>query len=197
MDATQPQEEPLLFPSGALGEFLNRWFSKHLHAMGEPALAELRAPTDTTAFEAYRFLRLPTFDRPEMVRVQKNADEAAEATMKVLDGRGGYHPGKVCLERIKTLSSATVETWARLMQSVETAGFWSLPTEEQPYLDKYGELISYDDLDGERSVLEGIRGERYHVVHRASPMDSESRKEGKFGALCAHFLKSMKSPRRQ
>ena len=89
-------DEPF-FPDRIFGrdqeenDFVVEWYSKHLRAMKEPSLWKL-AQNDRSAV-VYRFLWLPTFDRPVSVRLVKSGESALLDAVE-LDGRGGYEPGK-------------------------------------------------------------------------------------------------------
>ncbi|MCA9031768.1 MAG: hypothetical protein KDA69_10925 [Planctomycetaceae bacterium] len=85
------------FPPGTIGanEELgngagNSWYGMHLISMNESPLWKRDAPVPTT----YRFLYVPTFSNPFMIRVQN--DEARQdwsVTAKVTNCRAGFFSG--------------------------------------------------------------------------------------------------------
>ena len=149
----------------ALSRFEAKWFSQHLKAMGEPSLWVLpRRDRDATV---YRLLLLPSFDHPRCVRID-GSGEGARLRVKVLDGRGGYEPGQVAIERSTTLAR---DRQARLERLLEEAAFWDLPTR----------IDDNNVCDGDQLIVEGVQGGKYHVVSRAVP-------EPRFARLCDYLL---------
>jgi hypothetical protein len=164
---TGPYFPPLVFEQeGSLNEFVATWYGKHLKAMSEPSLWELSR--NAPAVAAYRFLWLPTFDRPVCVRAEKRGTSAT-LVLLILDGKGGYEPGDVAVMKERKLSSAE---WAEIERLTERAKFWELPT-------KGGE----SGCDGEKYIFEAVRDGRYHIVVRWSPDGSE------YTDLCDYMLK--------
>ncbi len=162
---------PRFFPAGAFSErndsaaFIDRWYSKHLAALGEPSLLTLtQRDRDVTI---YRLLWLPSFHHPVCVRIER-ASEGARLHAKVLDGKGGYDPGQIAIDRRLTLDA---EQWDRLEQLLDEAAYWELPTR----------LADDGGCDGDQLVVEGVRGGKYHVVDRWDP-------DPVYKALCHHML---------
>jgi hypothetical protein len=139
------------------------WYSKHLAAMGEPALWLWR-DRDMTA---YRLLWLPSFDHPVCVRIDRTGD-GARLQARVLDGKGGYEPGQVAVEKRLALDSAQ---WSNLVRHLEAASFWDIPTK----------LKGDGGCDGDQLIIEGIKGGKYHVVDRWEP-------DPAYAALCRTML---------
>ena len=161
----------LFFPDLAFDEekdhsdFVAKWYSKHLRAMGEPSLwAHARDPQNPTV---YRLLWLPTFRHPVCVRIHRTPSGATlHAT--VLDGKGGYEPGFVAIERDIVLSE---KQWIDMSELVERAGFWDMPTR----------LEDDGGCDGDQLIVEGLSGAKYHLVDRWEA-------EGHYERLCRQML---------
>ena len=146
------------FPAGAFSErqdlgFRDEWYSKHLAAMGEPSLPAL-AQRDRDA-TVYRLLWLPSFHHPVCVRIERTG-EGARLHAKVLDGKGGYEPGQIAIDRILTLDA---EQWNHLDRLLQEAAFWEMPTQ----------LEDDGGCDGDQLIVEGVNGGKYHVVDRWEP----------------------------
>jgi MFS family permease len=130
-------------------EFIARWYSAHLAAMGEPSLWMLsRRDSHATI---YRLLWLPTFDHPVLVRIERTR-QGAKLRASVLNGMGGYAPGQIAIDRTFSLGA---DQFRALYRNVEQAAFWDMPTE-------LGEL----GLDGDQLIVEGVTAGKYHVVDR-------------------------------
>ena len=152
------------FPIGLFGngdwkqvdEFVRGWYSYHLSAMQEPPLSCGKSQ----AQESYRFVWLRTFDNPIAVRVNRfGKDVHLEAV--VLNGQGGYDAGQVSQRVSKRLA---FEQWEELLIEAEAADFWHLPA-------------TADDqgFDGAQWIIEGRKGDRYHLVDRWSGSDGVQR----------------------
>jgi hypothetical protein len=162
--------EAFYFPAGSLTEaadasdldaFRRGWYSRALHAMGEPSLS-----CGTSGPESYRFLWLRTWGRPVAVRFR--ADAAALDVVE-LDGAGGYDPGKVLRKASEHLGPADS---AALRSALEAAAIWSMPPEST----RMG-------LDGAQWILEARREGEYRVIDRWSP------EPGPFRALCELLIR--------
>ena len=88
---------------------------------------------------------------------------------RVLDGKGGYNPGQVAIDKRVTLDAAQTR---ELERHVEQAGFWTMPTEE-----KMDGFVT----DGDTLFLEGARRGVYHGVPRILPDPAYTR-------MCHHIL---------
>jgi hypothetical protein len=160
------------FPAGALSEredlseFVHDWYSQHLIAMGEDPLGPV-ALRDRDA-TIYRLLWLPSFHHPVCVRVERKGEEA-RLRATVLDGKGGYDPGQIAIERRFRVDA---ETWHQLERLLDEAKYWTLPTR-----------LASDDVgcDGDQLVLEGVRRGNYHVVDRWAP-------ERAYANVCRYLL---------
>jgi hypothetical protein len=128
------------------------WYSKHLRAANEPSLS--CGPSGSE--ETYRFTWLRTFHAPVVVRVAWSGDQG-ELVATVLDGAGGYEPGKI----EKTVKRAlTAAEWKALAAAIARTGLWKMAL-----VDRSGGV----GVDGAEWVVEGRHGDEYHLVTRWSP----------------------------
>lgn len=136
------------FPDGIFGprSIAERWYSRHLAAMGEPSLHAMRG----RGRRAIRLLLLPTWDHPVAVRVE-HGPRGVELTRRTLSGQGGYDPGRLASE---TTRSLRVEDWRAIESALRDARFF-----EQP-------ATSHLGRDGTQWIVEVVDGDRYHVVDR-------------------------------
>jgi len=147
------------FPNLAFGEradiheFVNKWYSKHLRAMKEPSLLNVASDEH---LHTYRFLWLRTFHQPIALRLDIGPQSDGILTVKVLNGAGGYKPGKLITRRTIELPPTNVAPFLELLDEI---GFWELP----------GPDPNSGGVDGAQWVLEGVRDGRYHVVDRWTP----------------------------
>jgi hypothetical protein len=158
------------FPDGALHptnpsleKFVRTWYSLALYEMREPSLS-----CGASVPEQYRLLLLPTWGPPTAVRVTKVGKHPI-FTAIALRGSGGYRLGEVALWRARRLSKQEGD---ELDATLIRADFWRTPTHDY---DRYGG-------DGAQWILEGRKGDRYHVVDRWSPED------GPFREACVRLL---------
>src|SRR5262249_26556921 len=86
--------------------------------------------------------------------------------LRVLDGKGGYDPGKLSMQKEFVLNEADSRLFETLLRD---SGFLQMPCREQSKI---------MGLDGEVSVLEGVAGGRYHVIARwcAGSVQTDERK---------------------
>lgn len=154
------------FPPGALDprseleSLFDDWFSKHLRSMDEPPLW----PVPDNQPLAFRFIGLPTWDKPYAVRVERQGD-GWSLVGKMTEGDGGYDEGPVLRSVSGRLSPSEAH---RLDKLVGKLGFWELPG-----------VIDDGGCDGVRWVLEAVESGRYHVAHRWCP------DKGEFAKFCS------------
>lgn len=143
----------------SLDDFVQRWYAKHLSAMKEPSLSCGSLDAD----ESYRFTWLRTFHRPIVVRLSWLRD-GGDLVAVVLDGAGGYEPGKVAKTVRRRIEG-------REWQSLQAAltGFWTLPTKNK---------ADANGCDGAQWIIEGRRQGQYHIVDRWTPDDGAYRDLG-------------------
>jgi hypothetical protein len=131
------------------------YYSKYLKALREPSLWEV---SKSSEHEVYRFLWLRSFHAPVVVRL--NVDAAAGIlTTKISNGKGGYEPGKIVVNRVKRMSSRETQ-W--FLARIEELDYWDLSSEEAEDANTIG-------LDGAQWILEATKGGNYKIVHRWSP----------------------------
>jgi hypothetical protein len=135
-------------PAASVGDFETQWFCTQLLAAGESSLAGDRV---------FRFTYLPTFHATRVVVVAKRGQEWV-AVGKVLDGQGGYVPGKVA----RTTERRLLDTEVRLLeQRLRNAGMWERT-----------ERNTSKGLDGSEWLLEGRRGGQYIFHEVWSPTET-------------------------
>ena len=142
--------------------FLVNWYSSHLRAMTEPLLFNKNLEK-----EVYRFLWLRTFDNPISIRIEKENSKYT-LTWKLCDGAGGYYPGKMTINKAKSIDK---KTWDQFHTLIKKSDFWHLPTTD----------VEFPGTDGSEWILEGFENKNYHVVDRWTP------RGGKF-YYCCNFL---------
>jgi hypothetical protein len=126
------------------------WYAAFLEAMDEQPLY----PPAPDRRATYRLLELPTFNLPSMARISEGS-HGWEVVGKVTDGRGGLFAGNLVWQGKRALN---VHEAARLEQGLHHLPFWSMPVKGD-----------HRGLDGTTWLLEGVQGDRYHVIHRWSP----------------------------
>jgi hypothetical protein len=144
------------FPRGRLSandwqdRFKANWYSRSLTVMKEPSLS-VGQKRET---ESYRFLWLRSFDNPIVVRIWRSESNVYLIT-KQLDGDGGHHPGKLVVNKSRSLS---MKEWDEFTALLQQSSYWTQPT-------------TIDDLgnDGAQWILEGAKEGRYHIVDRWTP----------------------------
>lgn len=151
------------FPAN-FDSFNNEWYSEHLFAMREPILF-----FDSSQTEIYRFVWLRTFHNPISIRIEKQQNICL-LTWKLCNGAGGYEPGQLTIAKQKQIDNAIWEKFKTLLTQID---FWNLDTEEKEIM----------GLDGSQWILEGKKGEKYHVVDRWSP------KNDKYSQCCDFLIK--------
>lgn len=164
----------LLFPAGVLDQepgdfdrYLNRFYSSHLRAIDEPALAGWAKQAGI--FEAYRFLYFPTFDPVVVVRVRSPSPVGGPwwAVAKLGTGLGGYAPGPVARSAEWALADSEVD-W--LQATLAATAFWEASWSRELWID--GQRCGV--LDGSQWIIEGWRNGRYQLQSAQSPVDCPS-----------------------
>jgi hypothetical protein len=167
--------DDIYFPMGVFsaqeGELLwiRKFYSSSLAAMEEPPLKDKRN------IEEYRFLWLRSFHPPVSVRLWQTGTQSYMST-KQLSNVGVPKNGEAVF--IKTLAvnetrSMTKEEWAHFQELLKKAEFWSMPTTDETPI----------GLDGAGWLLEGVKQDQYHVVHRQSPED------GTYREVCIYLMR--------
>ncbi len=175
------------FPDGVLSDSKLRWYSKHLAAMNERPLKEQTGQKSSESKrEAYRFIWLRSFDHPSAVRLEAKNGQY-RLTAKEVDGKGGYDPGTLTLNKSRSL---THEEWKTLMGWINECSFWTMTTSEKNYYtNQHGMKTYWDIKDGAKWIVEGVRDDKYHIVDRQSPGTFiEHRDVEKYRGMCLHIL---------
>jgi hypothetical protein len=144
----------------------NEWYGKHLRAMNQRSL--LTGKSNTDDLETYRFIWLRTFHHPVMVEITRGRLEGILRSIET-NGAGGYDPGKLYRTDNKSFSK---EEWCHFNELLNQANFWSTPSIDE----------DVGGYDGSQWILEGVRGDRYHVVDRWTPH------EGAYYQACLYLL---------
>jgi hypothetical protein len=152
------------FPRGSLStnewsdRFKANWYSRSLTAMKEPSLSV----GQKRDIESYRFLWLRSFDNPIVVRIWRSQSNVYLIT-KQLDGDGGRHPGKLVVNKSRSLS---MKEWDEFITLLGQSSYWTSPT-------------TIDDLgnDGAQWILEGAKEGRYHIVDRWTPKADDNHRK--------------------
>jgi hypothetical protein len=121
--------------------------------------------------EVYRFMLLPTFDAPVVVRIWRTKDEYFLTTKKT-NGQGGFGMkkfGKLSYEKTRPLTEAEWNNFIKLLNEVM---FWNMP---------YIDVNELTPEDGASWTLEGFDKKTFHTVDRILP-----KKE--FETLCVYLL---------
>ena len=129
--------------------FIVNWYSKQLYAMREPLIFG-----DRSQGEIYRFTWLRTFHNPVAIRIENQGDNYM-IYWKLCNGAGGYEPGKLIIDKQKSLDK---QTWEKFIDLLHDIKFWNMDTQ-----------IKTLGLDGSQWILEGKDLNHYHVVDRWSP----------------------------
>ncbi|TSD65924.1 hypothetical protein FFF34_000570 [Inquilinus sp. KBS0705] len=135
--------------------FVNHWYSNQLRALKEPNLYSIRS-----SYEKYRFTWLRTFHHPVVVRIE-NQNGLYTIYWKMSSGAGGYSPGKLIVDKKKSLSKAE---WETFMKKIQGINFFKLPNREE----------GISGNDGSQWILESSHGDSYHFTDRWTPEPSTS-----------------------
>jgi hypothetical protein len=161
---------------------MDDWYAAHLAAMKERLLFTNMGSDNSDVF---RFLYLPSFHNPMVIRIEKNGDEITLVS-KRLSGKGGYDPGKLTTQQTKVLDKSA---WQGLQAHVQQSGLWDLPTTEATsYINDQGILTGWGHRDGAQWIVEAVRDGKYYAVERTSPNDQWYRDCAKFRRLCTYML---------
>lgn len=170
---------------GVAPEYRSRveeWYAGHLEAMQESKYLA----AESTDSDTIRFLYLPSFDNPLLVRIEKSGNQITLVS-KRLSGKGGYNPGELTT---KTKKELTTSVWQSLQGHLVQSRFWNLSTfETRHYLDENGMQVGWGTNDGAQWIVEVFQDGKYHVVDRQSPDDSWHRDCAKFRRLCVYMVK--------
>lgn len=147
-----------------LSDFEDKWFSKHLSAAEEPSLFEqsLRLPIDVVT--SYRFIWLPSFHAPIMVRIDQRRDGTMILTAKRLTGQGGYDPGHIGSTTTRRLTAKESEDIRQMFAASDLIAFKTNPCDL--------------GADGAVWLVETRVGGQYRIVKQWSPQNGPVRRTG-------------------
>jgi hypothetical protein len=101
---------------------------------------------------SFRALILPSFQNPIMVRIE-NINNRIMLYWKTCDGKGGYEPGRLAINKQKTL---TFNEWNNFLKEIGEIRFWQIPTVDNRMI----------GCDGTEWILEGSSAGIYHIAER-------------------------------
>lgn len=144
------------------------WDEVLLSRFNESPLLVLADSSD----ELYRFMLIPTFHAPVVIRIWRSKNEYFITTKKT-NGEGGFGMkkfGKLSFNKTRTLTEAE---WNVFLNLINEAMFWDMP-----YSDKNDDPV----LDGASWIIEGYSNKNHHTVDRITPSKE-------FGKACVYLLK--------
>ena len=158
--------ETAYFPKRA-----EHYYPKYLQAMNESSLYAQHSHAVT---EQYRFLCLPSFQKPFAIRVQKDASGAWLRVVRLsgMDGQSDH------IDYDKTFMISSIE-WDRFRVLLAKTSFWNMPSREKN--DPAG-------FDGSQEILEGRVGDKYHVVDRWTPQAATEERHLTEFVACGQLL---------
>ena len=129
-------------------------YSKQLTEVGQTPLCQSATPHSE---ESYRFLLVPTFSHPVLLRLDVGKDGTATLLTFVWKGEGGYE----WKEPTRKERKLTWDEERDLFGALADIGFWNLPAQvENP--------PNFITLDGTEWFIEGVKNGKCHVVTRYS-----------------------------
>ena len=134
----------------------NKYYEEQLQALNETSIGDLRNEGVT---QSYRLLWLRTFHHPVVVRVDVLSNGTGLVCIKETSGKGGYAPGKLIKNDTRKLTAKEIQWFVDRMQE---SGFWELPSKDKP---PENEIV----LDAATWIVEGKKGDQYHLVKRDAP----------------------------
>jgi hypothetical protein len=129
-------------------------YSRHLKDLGQPVFCHEPIPEQA---EWYRFLWVPTFEHPVLLRLDLDSGGIANLVTVLWSGQGGYEWGKP-LRTERRLSS---DEQYDLFAAMADIGFWTLPSQ----IEGPPNIIH---LDGTQWLIEAVKDGKCHVVTRYS-----------------------------
>jgi hypothetical protein len=129
-------------------------YTQNLKALGESSFFNKAGSKDM-----YRLLWLRTFHNPVAIRIEKHQDDY-RLFWKVSNGKGGYAPGELIGYKSRQISQSDWDQFQKLIAKID---FWNAESTEKG--------LSGDD--GSRWIIEGVRGNDYHVTDRWTPRNDD------------------------
>lgn len=155
------------FEKKNLPDDYNQWFSYHLFGLEE-------CPLNHAKRDQYRFLMLPSFSKPICINLIKNRKNTV-INVKVCDGYGGYHCGKLIEDVTVKLNDSI---WNNFEKIVNYNSFWKL----SPYMETNGG-------DGTYYVIEAVKTSgKHHIVARWSPDYNKEKSARKIGIIGNYLI---------
>ncbi len=146
---------------------LESWYGGQLGAMQEPSLWEMSKANPSA--QQYRLLVLPTFIPAYAIRVERGSVASSRLTYVLLNGAGGYEPGKIKTRDVRQIETARSNEFLSLLDHID---YWSFPTDVLADRRRSGEKVVIC-LDGTTFVLEAVVAGRYKLstIHMCNLMD--------------------------
>ena len=136
-------------------------YTRNLKALGESSLFNKNISN-----EIYRLLWLRTFDNPVAIRIENDQD-CYRLFWKVSNGKGGFEPGELVSFKSRQIDESD---WNKFQYLLDKIDFWNYETVETGL---HGD-------DGSRWVIEGRKGNNYHLTDRWTPQNNDYFKCGEF-----------------
>ena len=91
--------------------FYEEWIGSQLRAMAEPSLTQ--GDESTRQRRRFRVLVLPSFSPAYAYRIDEEADGRTSLHWVLLDGAGGYQPGRIAEAEARWLTTSETAPWRR------------------------------------------------------------------------------------
>lgn len=155
-------------------EFYERWFGHQLEAMGERPFSDPAVLQD--ALQSFRLTVLPSFEPAYAIRVDRRADQSYDLYWVVLDGAGGYAPGKIARKGSRRLNGREIR---KLGSAINDAHLETQSMQEPPPPHgrdpKTGDEFLTVCADGTAFVFELVSKDRRSFVERTFCGDSDEK----------------------
>lgn len=157
--------------------FYERWFGGQLSAMGEQPLIDDGDLGDFVY--RFRYLVLPSFEPAYAVRIDEDRVGGLHMTWTLLDGAGGYAPGRVQETGYRQLTQSEAQQLIRLLERTDLANLQMEEGPPEPRSD--GRIVVC--ADGTTYVFEELAQGRRNFVERRFC----GRSDPELVALIEHF----------
>jgi len=151
---SRTQYFPTSFCCGPEDDFHYQLYAVPLSRMKEPSLL---GPQGEEGSDVYRFLWLPSFREPVAIRLTIQPDGSGQLETKILNGAGGYDPGKLAIHSKKKVKK---EDLVSFNVAAKNASRWFLEEELPP---------TRQGFDGAEWIFEASIDGNYYVLKRSSP----------------------------
>jgi hypothetical protein len=138
------------------------------------ALHEPKLYNQPTNKQIFRFTWVRSFDNPISIRIENDNDKYV-LYWKTSNGINSNKPGEIVIDKSKELRKVDWQQFNDLLNKID---FWNLNTLEfeRKLYDDYWEYILNQGTDGAQWILEGVEKNKFHVVERWSPENTEYEK---------------------